>query len=54
MILGDALNMRHPLTGGGMIVALNDVYIIRELLSLECVPSLLYIGLVLKQLSAFY
>ncbi len=25
VILGDALNMRHPLTGGGMTAALNDV-----------------------------
>lgn len=26
VLLGDAWNMRHPLTGGGMTVALNDVY----------------------------
>ena len=32
MCLGDALNMRHPLTGAGMTVAFNDVLIIRELL----------------------
>jgi len=32
MCLGDALNMRHPLTGAGMTVAFNDVIIIRELL----------------------
>jgi len=31
MCLGDALNMRHPLTGAGMTVALNDVIMIREL-----------------------
>ena len=30
--LGDAFNMRHPLTGGGMTVALKDVMIWRELL----------------------
>jgi len=29
MCLGDALNMRHPLTGGGMTVAFNDVLIVR-------------------------
>lgn len=29
--LGDAYNMRHPLTGGGMSVALNDVVILRDL-----------------------
>jgi len=32
MCLGDALNMRHPLTGAGMTVAFNDVIIIRDLL----------------------
>ncbi|KAH8832570.1 squalene epoxidase-domain-containing protein [Flagelloscypha sp. PMI_526] len=30
-LLGDAYNMRHPLTGGGMSVALNDVVILRDL-----------------------
>lgn len=54
MILGDALNMRHPLTGGGMTVALNDVCVIRELLSPECVPSFGDTELVLKQLSIFH
>lgn len=32
LLLGDAYNMRHPLTGGGMSVALNDVRIWRSLL----------------------
>jgi squalene monooxygenase len=32
LLLGDAFNMRHPLTGAGMSVALNDVLIWRELL----------------------
>ena len=54
LILGDALNMRHPLTGGGMTVALNDVCVIRKLLSPECVPSLSDTRLVLKQLSTFH
>lgn len=54
MILGDALNMRHPLTGGGMTVALNDVCVIRELLSPERVPNLGDTSLVLKQLSRFH
>ncbi|KAI0216778.1 Squalene epoxidase [Massospora cicadina] len=30
---GDAFNMRHPLTGGGMTVALTDVVKLRELIS---------------------
>ncbi|KAJ5637184.1 hypothetical protein N7490_007063 [Penicillium lividum] len=54
MILGDALNMRHPLTGGGMTVALNDVCFIRDLLSPEIVPSFEDTELVLKQLSRFH
>ncbi|ORZ40905.1 squalene epoxidase-domain-containing protein [Catenaria anguillulae PL171] len=29
VMLGDAHNMRHPLTGGGMSVALNDVVLLR-------------------------
>ncbi|CEL56370.1 squalene monooxygenase [Rhizoctonia solani AG-1 IB] len=33
LLLGDSWNMRHPLTGGGMTVALNDVVILQRLLS---------------------
>lgn len=33
LVLGDAMNMRHPLTGGGMTVAFNDVVVLSELLS---------------------
>lgn len=32
LLMGDALNMRHPLTGGGMTVALSDIVILRDLL----------------------
>ncbi|XP_016095727.1 squalene monooxygenase-like [Sinocyclocheilus grahami] len=32
LLLGDAYNMRHPLTGGGMSVVLNDIHIWRDLL----------------------
>lgn len=32
VLLGDAMNMRHPLTGGGMTVALNDVVLFRDLI----------------------
>ncbi|KHF97565.1 Squalene monooxygenase [Gossypium arboreum] len=32
LLIGDALNMRHPITGGGMTVALSDVVILRDLL----------------------
>jgi squalene monooxygenase len=40
IVLGDAMNMRHPLTGGGMTVAFNDVVILSDLLSPERIPSL--------------
>ncbi|KAI9894595.1 MAG: Squalene epoxidase [Vezdaea aestivalis] len=33
ILLGDALNMRHPLTGGGMTVAFNDVVLLSDLLA---------------------
>jgi len=33
LALGDSLNMRHPLTGGGMTVAFSDVCIVVNLLS---------------------
>ncbi|KVH93409.1 Squalene epoxidase [Cynara cardunculus var. scolymus] len=32
LLLGDALNMRHPLTGGGMTAALTDIVLLRDLL----------------------
>lgn len=35
LLLGDALNMRHPLTGGGMTVAFNDCKILSELLGTD-------------------
>jgi squalene monooxygenase len=53
-LLGDALNMRHPLTGGGMTVALNDVVLLKSLLSPTTVPDLSDTKLVLKQLHTFH
>lgn len=32
LLMGDAFNMRHPLTGGGMTVALSDVALVKEML----------------------
>lgn len=32
ILIGDSWNMRHPLTGGGMTVAFNDVVILSKLL----------------------
>lgn len=54
VIGGDALNMRHPLTGGGMTVALNDVVVLRDLLAPALVPSLEDAPLVLRQLQTFH
>ena len=54
ILLGDAMNMRHPLTGGGMTVALNDVVLLKELLSPEVVPDFGNTKLVLKQMERFH
>lgn len=40
VLLGDAHNMRHPLTGGGMTVAFNDAVLLASLLDPRRVPSL--------------
>lgn len=38
ILLGDAMNMRHPLTGGGMTVAFNDVVCLSDLFSPNRIP----------------
>ncbi|KAG2694502.1 hypothetical protein I3760_08G147800 [Carya illinoinensis] len=52
LLMGDAFNMQHPLTGGGMTVALSDIVILRDLLKPLCdlndAPSLS------KYLESFY
>lgn len=53
-LLGDALNMRHPLTGGGMTVALNDVVLLKSLLDPVTVPDLANTELVLSQFRRFH
>jgi len=53
-ILGDALNMRHPLTGGGMTVALNDVVLLKTLLDPSIVSDLDNTQLVLRQFKSFH
>lgn len=40
LVLGDAMNMRHPLTGGGMTVAFNDALLLSQLLAPKQVPDL--------------
>ena len=54
VMLGDAMNMRHPLTGGGMTVALNDVVLLRELLSPSSVPHLGDTSKMLERMSLFH
>lgn len=54
ILLGDAMNMRHPLTGGGMTVAFNDVVLLRDLLSPELVPDLGNTELVRRQMKRFH
>ncbi|KID92073.1 squalene epoxidase [Metarhizium guizhouense ARSEF 977] len=39
LLLGDAFNMRHPLTGGGMTVAFNDALLLSQLLDPSRVPT---------------
>jgi squalene monooxygenase len=53
-LLGDALNMRHPLTGGGMTVALNDVVLLKTLLSPASIPDLSNTKLVRKAFRSFH
>ncbi|NXJ30683.1 ERG1 monooxygenase, partial [Dicrurus megarhynchus] len=52
LLLGDAYNIRHPLTGGGMSVILNDVKIWRSLL--QDIPDLYEDSDVLKAKRTFY
>lgn len=54
LVLGDAMNMRHPLTGGGMTVAFNDAVLLSEALSPENVPRLDDTRAILQQMSAFH
>ncbi|NXP80792.1 ERG1 monooxygenase, partial [Ramphastos sulfuratus] len=52
LLLGDAYNIRHPLTGGGMSVILNDIKIWRSLL--QDIPDLYEDSDVLKAKRIFY
>jgi squalene monooxygenase len=53
-MLRDAMNMRHPLTGGGMTVALQDVVLLGAMLSPTAVPRLDDTRAVLAQMRKFY
>ncbi|KAM8811445.1 ERG1 monooxygenase, partial [Eudromia elegans] len=52
LLLGDAYNIRHPLTGGGMSVVLNDVKIWRSLL--QNIPDLYEDSDILQAKRTFY
>ncbi|GAA5804048.1 squalene epoxidase-domain-containing protein [Helicostylum pulchrum] len=54
ILVGDAMNMRHPLTGGGMTVAFNDVVLLREFLSPENVPYLTDYEAIAQQMNSFH
>ena len=54
VLLGDAMNMRHPLTGGGMTVAFTDAVLLSELLSPANVPNFEDTARVLKQMRTFH
>jgi len=54
VVLGDAMNMRHPLTGGGMTVAFNDVVLLSTLLSPERIPNLGETAAVQKAMKEFH
>ncbi|KAM4060385.1 squalene epoxidase domain-containing protein [Hirsutella rhossiliensis] len=54
VIVGDAFNMRHPLTGGGMTVAFNDALLLSELLHPSRVRQLEDAQAVRAAVDAFY
>ncbi|KAI9645360.1 Squalene epoxidase [Ciborinia camelliae] len=54
LLLGDAMNMRHPLTGGGMTVAFNDVVLLSSLLAPEKIPSLGDTAAITKAMKEFH
>lgn len=54
IMLGDALNMRHPLTGGGMTVGLNDSALLAKLLHPSHIADLDDHDTLVKQLRVFH
>jgi squalene monooxygenase len=54
VILGNAINMRHLMTGGGMTISLNNIVLLSQLLAPEIVPSFGDTQSVLKQMRKFY
>ncbi|CAI5757392.1 unnamed protein product [Candida verbasci] len=54
IVLGDALNMRHPLTGGGMTVGLNDSVLLAKLLHPNYIKDLQDYKLLNQRLAIFH
>ncbi|RWW87528.1 hypothetical protein BHE74_00003642 [Ensete ventricosum] len=52
LLMGDAFNMRHPLTGGGMTVALSDIVVLHNLL--KPLRDLHDVSSLCKYLESFY
>lgn len=52
VLLGDALNMRHPITGGGLTAVFNDVYLLGN--HLLDMPSFNDPALLHKKISTYY
>ncbi|MBA0560968.1 hypothetical protein Golob_017835, partial [Gossypium lobatum] len=52
LLMGDAFNMRHPLTGGGMTVALSGIVVLQDLL--RPLHDLHDAGSLAKYLESFY
>lgn len=54
IMLGDSLNMRHPLTGGGMTVGINDAALLARLLHPKQIEDLADYQLLASKLSQFH
>lgn len=54
IMLGNAINMRHLLIGGGMTVALKNVVLLGDMLSPTKIPLLEDTGAMLEQMRKFH
>jgi len=54
IMIGDALNMRHPLTGAGMTIALRDAILLAKLLDPIDIPNLRDNPQILKKMQTFH
>lgn len=53
-MLGDASNLRHPITGAGMTVAFKDAVLLADLLSPDRIASLADTEAVVKAMRHFH